>query len=284
MTKNLKPIDQNGIKALIKERIENPGKYVNKPLIIWRAPYNDGIQERILDEVFDEYNAGKSKEDRKYYRTSMLPYETQIHYDFTTPEILRTDVKGDAYGKYNFGLLVIDPIFAFMRPKEEAAGMYISAINSRKVGDIRLLPDVPVVALMGNNQDWFEMPEKYPDAEQYVFQPDFDEWAQWAVSKGRFPKLIIDFIRGNGEKSGITYRWYNFFNTTPTNTHTGCYYPETWNEVRKRQNLEMKEAKVDKLSALSEEQLMDALNTHHLSKDVVEAFCKYIAEYKDSDD
>ncbi len=72
MIQNLKPIDQTGIKALIKERIENPQKYVNTPLIIWRAPYNDGIQERILEEAFDEYNLNMSKEDRKWYRVSFI--------------------------------------------------------------------------------------------------------------------------------------------------------------------------------------------------------------------
>lgn len=281
MIQNLKPIDQTGIKALIKERIENPQKYVNTPLIIWRAPYTDGIQERILDDAFDEYNSNMSKEDRKFYRVSILPDDSQISYDFTTPDIIRTDVKGDAYGKYNFGLLVIDPVFAFMRPKEDALDMYYSAINNRKVGDVTLLPDVPVVALMSNNHDWFETPGKYPDAEQYVFQPDFDEWAEWAVSKGGFPQLFIDFIRGNGEKDGITYRWYNYFNATTDGKSAGCYYPEDWNKVRIYQILEMNRMNVDSFLDLNEEQLKKVCKrTNHISEDVKDAFCKYITKHK----
>lgn len=92
MIQNLKPIDQTGIKALLKERIENSEKFVNKPLIIWRSLYNDGIMDRMLEEAFDEYNANMPKESRKWYRVSILPDDVQITYDFTTTEIIRTDV------------------------------------------------------------------------------------------------------------------------------------------------------------------------------------------------
>lgn len=168
---NLKPIDQCGIKALIKERVGNPEKYVDRPLVIWRADYRDGIQERILEEAFDEYNANQSKEDRKWYRTSMLTNETQISYDFNTPEIIRTDVKGSAFGKYILGLMVIEPVFVTMDYKDGSLDMYYSAINNRRAGDVTLLPNIPVVAFMSDNHDWFETPEKYPDAEQYIFKP-----------------------------------------------------------------------------------------------------------------
>lgn len=282
MIQNLKPIDQTGIKALLKERIENPEKFVNKPLIIWRAVYIDGIICRILEEAFDEYNANMPKESRKWYRVSILPDDVQITYDFTTPEIIRTDVEGDAYGKYNFGMLVIDPIFAFMRPKDVTLDIHHSAISSRKVGDIKLLPDVPVVAFMCYNNVGFENPEKYPDAEQYLFQPDFDEWAEWALKTGGFPHQFIDFIRGDGEKEGITYRWYNYFNPTPDGTRPGCYYPEYWNEVRIKLILEMNKAKIARTADLSEEQFKEACqHSSHISDDVMEAFCKYMVEHKE---
>lgn len=281
MKEHMKTIDQSGIKALIQERIENPEKYVNTPLIIWRAPYNDGIQDRILEEVFDEYNANMSKDDRKWYRVSMIGDEQQISYDFTTPEIIRIDVEGDAYGKYDFGLLVIDPVFASMRPREQSLDMYYSAINSRNVGDVTLLPDVPVVALMPNNRDWFETPEKYPEAEQYLFVPNFDEWAEWAASKGGFPQLVIDFIRGDGDNAGITYRWYNFFNNTPDGNSVGCRYPESWKELRIVLTKEMKDAEVDIITALTDDQLKEACKfIFHISDDIKEAFCKYIIEHK----
>lgn len=282
MIQNLKHIDQTGIKALIKERIENPQKYVNTPLVIWRADYRDGIQQRILEEVFDEYNENMSKEDRKWYNTSMLPGESQVSYDFTTPEIIRTDVEGPAYGKYSFGLMVIEPVFVTMDYKKGSLDMYYSAINNRRVGDVTLLPDIPVVAFMSDNHDWFETPEKYPEAEQYMFQADFDEWADRAVKKGEFPQQIIDFIRGDGEKKGITYRWYNYFNTTHEGGRAGCDYPEHWNDLRIDLLREVEDAEVDSISALSEEQLKYVCKqTNHISDDVKEAFCKYITENKD---
>lgn len=266
MIETLKPINQTGLKTLIKERIENPEKYVNTPLIIWRSDIRDGIQKRILDEVFEEFNANKSTDDRQFYRVSTLLND----YDFNTPEVIRNDVKGDAYGKYKFGLLVIDPAF---RPKEDSLDIYYSAINSRRVGDITLLPDVPIVAFMSNNNDWFETPEKYPEAEQYVFQPDFEEWAEWALKDGGFPQLIIDFIRGDGEKS-ITYRWYNYFNTPPGHPRPGCDYPTHWNEVKRELRREMNRTNVTDISGLSEEQLIHALHLiHQISPDIKKAFC-----------
>lgn len=282
MINNLKTIDQTGIKALIKKRIEHPEKYIDKPLIIWRSLYNDGIMDRMLEEAFDEYNANMSKESRKWYRVSILPDDVQISYDYTTPEIIRTDVEGDAYGKYNFGMLVIDPIFAFMRPKDDTLDIHYSAISSRKVGDIKLLPNVPVVAFMCYNNDELENPEQYSDAEQYLFQPDFDEWAEWALKTGGFPHQFIDFIRGDGEKEGIIYRWYNYFNTTHEGFRAGCQYPEYWNEIRIELILEMKKGKIDSIAGLSEEQFKEACEcTSNISDDVKDAFCKYIAEHKE---
>lgn len=281
MLENLNTIDQSGIKALIKERVENPEKYVDTPLVIWRADYRDGIQERILEEVFDEYNEARTKEERKWYRTSMLTNEGQILYDFTTPEIIRTDVEEPAFGKYNLGLMVIEPVFVTMDYNKGSLEMYYSAINNRRVGDVRLLPGVPVVAFMSDNHAWFETPERYPDAEQYIFKPDFEEWVEWALNVKKFPHQIIDFIRGNGDKEGIIFRWYNYFNTTHEGVRAGCDYPDHWNDLRICLQEEMKEAEVNSISALSFEQLKNVCElNNHISDDVKEALCKYITEHK----
>ena len=147
--------------------------------------------------------------------------------------------------------------------------------------DVTLLPDVPVIAFMSDNHDWFETPEKFPDAEQYMFQADFDEWAEWAVKTGKFQQQIIDFIRGDGEKNGITYRWYNYFNTTHEGGRKGCDYPDHWNNLRIHLQFEVEDAEVDSISALSEEQLKDVcMPNNNISDDVLEAFCRYISENK----
>ncbi len=75
MINSLKTIDQSGIKALIKERLENPEKYVNTPLIIWRSNVGDGIQMRILREVRDAYNKTVAENEHK---SVTVTYDTDL--------------------------------------------------------------------------------------------------------------------------------------------------------------------------------------------------------------
>lgn len=277
MLKNIKSIDQTGIKALIKERLENPEKYVNTPLLIWRADYRDGIQGRILEEAFDEYNVNMSKDDRKWYQTSLLASDQQISYDFTTPEIIRDVVEEAAFGSYKVALMVIEPMFSPVN--QESLDRYNSAINSRKVGDVELLPNVHVVSFMCHNHELVEIPENYPNAEQYVFEPDFEEWAKWATENDIYPVEIIDFIRGDGDKEGIIYRWYNFFNTEPEENRAGCDYPEFWKNVRTHLRNKMRKEEINNLADLSEDRIKSALNfCSNISEDVKDAFCKYLVD------
>lgn len=72
--------------------------------------------------------------------------------------------------------------------------------------------------------------ELQADAEHYLFKPDFEEWAQWAVEKEGFPGEVIDFIRGEGDESRLAYRWYNRFNQSVAE---GCRYPIDWTRPRR---------------------------------------------------
>ena len=251
MTQQLKYIDQNGIKALIRERIENPQKYADKPLIIWRADIRDGIQERVLGEVFDEFNPGRAT--RCWYKTvsvrRMPRFRTEpLRKLLQTDWVDRNDNKpyepkrmvlpAGMRDKYYNGLFVIDPVCASRdyAHNPESLENYRSLFNNREWQGIKLADGIPVVAYMCLGDDWFETPEAYPDAEQYVFEPDFEEWAQWAVENAGLPAIVADFIRSNGDKAQLAYRWYNKFNDPDAAPLAGgCKYPANWTrEVRVR--------------------------------------------------
>lgn len=284
MIQNLKTIDQKGIKARIMERLLHPEEYVNKPLIIWRSNFDDGIQERIMEETFDEWNEGKTTEERKWYRKTMLGLNTPQTYNLTEDTIIRDDVDGSRYGTYQFGLLVIDPLFVFgdYNSSPDSLKMYHSIINNRKWDDIEILAGVPVVSFMLYTYDWFQTPDAYPAAEQYVFKPDFVQWAECLILEYNeeyrtLPQSVVDFIRGEGDEAGITYRWYNVFN----DSSVGCHFPSKWKRALYNITKEMDEKDIHKIGDLNDNELKSCLpyGTNGMSPDLCEAFVKYIRDH-----
>ena len=213
MTAGLNLLDQSGIKALIKERLENPGRYADRPLIIWRADLRDGIQERVLQDVFNDYN--RYRATHVWYKMAsvrkMPRTKADVLHDMLTAKFVDrnnncpyTPVHGVGGGKedlfYN-ALFVIDPVMVgrdYSRDPE-ALVKFQSLINNREWEGIRLAKGIPVVAYMCLSDEWFETPEAYPDAEQYIFEPDIKEFAEWAVSG--MSQTENDFIRDTASNS-----------------------------------------------------------------------------------
>lgn len=233
---NLKRINQQDIKSLLKDRLEDPTKYLSSPLIIWRSNFDDGLQEEILEDVLDDYNHGRSGDERKWFRRTLLTGAYQTEYDLSNPQEIRTFVDDPKSGVYQVGILAVDPINMRKDYKRDASSLsdYQSLLSHRRWKDITMKFDAPIVAYMLFSEKEFETPEKYPNAEQYVFEPDFDQWADWALSKRIVPPFLIDFIKGDGNRDGIMYRWYNLFNTQNEETDInfrGVIYPKKWYKV-----------------------------------------------------
>lgn len=55
-----------------KMTMNNPALYAEKPLVVWRADFRDGVQEGVLREVVKEYN--KNKPLRCYHDPSRLGF------------------------------------------------------------------------------------------------------------------------------------------------------------------------------------------------------------------
>lgn len=238
---SLKTIDQSGIKALIRERLENPEKYVNTPLIIWQSDIRDGIQERILKEAFEEYNA--MSDTQLWYKIASVRHNPRVNLEemLSREQVDRNNnepfefssliSRGGMRCIYRRGLIVIDPMCEAndCKMNTSAKSDYLTVINERQWGGIRLTEGVPAVVFVCNPGS--ENPEAYPEAEQYIFEPDFEEWARWAKEKEDFPDEIADFIRGNGDKEAIAYRWYNKFKAS--HPGDGCLYPVYWINPRR---------------------------------------------------
>ncbi len=222
-TNELKGIDQVRLRAAIRERIEHPQMYVGTPLIIWRSDIRDGIIQPMLSELFEQQHDPFGWYKIVSIRRRPQSYREAVSDMLSSPVVDLNNTESDCRDERRNDLLVIDPA-----DDHDPASMadYQTLLNDRRWRGVGLTPGVPVVAFMNCCDDWFERPELFPGAEQYVFQPDFDEWAKWAVSKAGVPEVVIDFIRGDGREEGIAYRWYNQFRQSGSDS--GCHYPANW--------------------------------------------------------
>lgn len=282
MLKGLKTISQDGIKELIEKRIQNPEKYIDKPLIIWRTGFKDGIQERIVKDAFDEFNQDKTKETRRWYLDTILGIGTPQTYNLTDASVIRDNVEEDKYGIYKKGLLAVCPIMVGYDYKVNPASLnqYQSLINKREWEGLKVADGVPIVAYMSLTSDWFETPEAYPNAEQYIFEPDFEKWVKWANETDYLPQFIIDFIRGDNSKDGITFRWYNSFrnlNPGPEMERRGCLCPIRWRQAFIRLCDKLDDQKLDKFSDLDYEDFRLAIPAG-IAPDLWDEFYRYVKE------
>lgn len=277
--KDLNKINQTQLKVLLKERIENPAEYVSHPLLIWESNLRDGIQERILENVFNEINVNKDRDTRQWFKMitpltgpSLFGEASKREY-LEESTVIRSDdsLSEEDYGKYKAGLIIIDfPVIL----DNEWLSEFKNLLMTHKWEGIDL-PKLPFVVFMSRRDNKAGSPTDYPEAEQYIFEPDFEEWYLWAQKKG-YPEFILNFIRGNGDKEEILYRWYNFFKSKQSpdqSNDEGCHFPRIWDRV------------ADRLRVLSErkgitdiEKLLERpdLRPIALSPELYEEFINYI--------
>lgn len=223
-------ITQTELSRVLKTRIENPGEFIGRPLIIWRSYVGDGIQMRILEDVFKQYNAEKSPAQRKRYELGRM-----IHGKLMSVSGCLREGEGSEQADmapYETALLVVDPFFIYKDFEENPLSInrYRSMLEARMFETDELRSELPIVAYMTCPEGASRYLEgSYPNVEQYIFKPDFDEWANWAIVSDTCPQYLIDFIRGDGDIEGITYRWYNLYNQgADLSKFMGCIFPAKW--------------------------------------------------------
>ena len=191
MSAQIKSMDQIGVLALLKVRAECPEQYADKPLFIWQAEVLDGIQLGLVMKACRDLNRGKTDDEKKHFRNITVRDENA--------KLKQPHAQGQQVGYV---------ITTRTLPLEE----YLRTVR-------RLLKDnqsrVPMIVYLPFTYQPVDLP-----GEQYVCHPDFELWAKgWADS------IIPDFIRGDGDQSGITYRWYNRYNDPDRG---GCDTPAAW--------------------------------------------------------
>lgn len=218
-------ISQTELKEILKARIQNKEAYKDKPLIVWRSFLEDGIQKRILEEVLEELNIDRIGSERVWYKE--IHPESLNDSDLTAITILPDfHIKDVRYGNHKVVLTVTGFIH---KPDANILDRFHKLIAGKVRRD-----DSPLIAFVNYKEKEIENPEMFPNAEQYIFEPDFEEWAKWAQKEKNMPDYIIDFIRGDGSEKGITYRWYNLFNNYNSEikiNRPGCVYPQKWIDI-----------------------------------------------------
>ena len=251
MSTPLKTIDQTGIRALLKARLEKPELYADKPLFIWQAEWHDGIQQGLGIDVMRQINKGKSKEEWRCFKIRTLGnFENHI----PTSNIKSKGITVGYIVFPNKPLSLgdsLNEVEQFMISREYA---------------------VPLIVYLTYRYHPVRI-----EAEHYIFEPDFEAWAKtWQDS------TIPDFIRGDGDKAGITYRWYNCFN----DADNGCSTPRVWLAVSFNLNglisSNRKFRTNQNIGDLDEDLIRSAIqfgvtaSKGHLSDDVIDDFVKYL--------
>lgn len=224
---NITKISQTELKEILKTRIQNKEAFIDKPLIIWRSYLEDGIQKRILEEVLEELNVDRSESERVWYKE--IHPESFLVSDLTATTILPDfHIKDERYRNHKVALTVTGFL---QKPESNILNKFHQLIAGKVHKD-----DSPIVAFINYKEKEIESTEKFPNAVHYIFEPDYEEWAEWARKEKNMPTYIIDFIRGDGKKEGIIYRWYNWFNNYNSELKInppGCVYPQKWIDILK---------------------------------------------------
>lgn len=253
-------IDQSGVLALIEESLMYPELYADKPLFIWQADYNDGIQQELVMKPCLDFDKGKAKEERSYFRLTTVR-ENENH--LKTPD---KNSKGHLAG------YVITTRTLSLQHYLSEVGKLIEENNKA----------FPLIVYLPYRYEWSIGNETCFNADQFIFSPDFEEWAEtWSDS------TIPDFIRGNGDSAGITYRWYNLFN----DPNKGCTTPNVWLAVSSFLNGCTKLKRNNRtgcgLNDLDDDLILSAFQAGmkaskgHISNDIIDSFVKYLKTMAD---
>lgn len=127
----------------------------------------------------------------------------------------------------------------------------------------------------------------FPNADQYIFSPDYKEWSEEFASHRKSEKFLLDFIshatEGNAEATD--YLWYNYFNAgckrrlmvkgVKPDENTGCDFPSCWQLALSRLRMAMKMARVKKIYEVKED-VFNLVFPPGISKDLISEFRNYI--------
>lgn len=236
MSEGLNTISQTEIKELLRKRLDQPSLYADRPLLLWRSYYFDGIQENLVREAVREHNRNLPKEDWK-----------------------GAVVNPQRANKERMGLCIVDTM-------ED----YASTISN-----FRGIPTI-VYGITASPDN--SISDDFENAEQYIFEPDFEYWASRLSSRGGRQGMLVEFIRDTVDKKGIAYRWYNYYNNEDISHRSGCDFPSAWLDGLSKLSTLQKIMRLEKLSDVSEEDFHRFLHIR-ISDDLISEFREYVCSH-----
>lgn len=112
----------------------------------------------------------------------------------------------------------------------------------------------------------------FPNAEQYIFAPDFQQWAEDTRQFANC-RLVADFIQSTCEKED---GWYNYFENTDKSHRKGCDFPSEWLSGVYQLGFCLRISRLKKICDVDE----DLYNRcfQNISTDLIREFRQYIIE------
>ena len=239
-------VNQRDVKAMLEERILNPKKYIDKPMLIWRGYFEDGIQDEVFfnfnpyikerinkqnqqflsSNDYDPINVGK--DDVAIPRWVTLKWDNLRDNSFYLP-----DKGSNPYRVF---------CFFFDLPEEDLVNPplyneYSDIINKEWLVREQEGLKAPIVLYL----PFVERPQAFEGYDQYVFSPDFDEWKEkLSDSKNELTKHLVGFLERSKNVEERQYRWYWYFQRQKRNENSpelksrfegsGCDFPSCWME------------------------------------------------------
>ena len=302
---NLRTVNELDIKTMLEERILHPKEYVDKPLLIWRGYFEDGIQDNVFVNIDPQIRDRMRKQFREFReRKERYKQPPREKYVALTRKVLIEldnlnenrfffpDKEYNLNRVYCFILKFPDKDYINAISYEEYSGL----INTDWLMKEQEWLNDPIVVYL----PFIEQPKAFKGYDQCVFIPDFDEWKE-ENSKYQNPLLkhLIDFLESSESEEVRNYRWYWYFQrlqreecSTDLKSNfkgRGCDFPSCWIEgiwnLRRRFNIPMAQIpknyippKPVKISEIPVDKFKAFFNVG-ISEDVVEDFRNYLIEH-----
>lgn len=237
---NFKSINQSNLAALIAGRLESPEKFTGKPLVIFEAVTNDGVQDCMLREVFKVYNAGKPKEEWKSF--------------LANPKRANAD---------KLGLIIVDASEGYREIIQRYNGIP-AVIYAEWLDDVKDIlsdfPDAETYAFLPDFEQWADCIKDYKGIPRWLV--DF--------IRGNGTPEDITYRWYNYFNDGcIKYL------DISKDKNTGCDFPEKWLEGLRRLKMHMKSVRVDKYCKIPEDFFNMCFSTG-ISQDLKDELREYL--------
>ena len=299
---NLIKVNQRDIKEMLEERILNPKKYLDKPMLIWRGYYEDGIQ----DDVFSNIDPQIRERMRNLFR-ERKERDKQLPREDDVALIRKVFLELDNFNETSFFFpdkeLNLKRVFCFILEFSDQIPLSLRLYEKFSVGINKdwIIKEQewlngPIVVYL----PFLEEPEAFKGYDQYVFTPDFEEWKEeFSEYKNPLINHLIRFLETYKSKEERDYRWFWYFQrlqkeecSTDLKSNfkgSGCDFPSCWIEgvwnVRDYFNIPMAQRpknyvppKPVKISEIPVD-LFKSFFNEGISEDVVEDFRNYLIEH-----